>query len=68
LGACGEDGLELLPVLGTLEVALLGEDFLEDDFDGRGLAGLVRLCMLSLLRVLGLIVEFCDRSKKRIKM
>jgi hypothetical protein len=34
--------LSCLPLLGNLEVELLGDDFSEGDFDGRGLAGLVR--------------------------
>jgi hypothetical protein len=34
--------LSCLPVLGHLEVELLGDDVSEGDFDGRGLAGLVR--------------------------
>jgi hypothetical protein len=34
--------LSCLPVLGNLEAELLGDDFSEGDFDGRGLAGLLR--------------------------
>ena len=34
--------LSCLSALGNLEAELLGDDFSEGDFDGRGLAGLVR--------------------------
>jgi hypothetical protein len=50
-----------LPVLGTLEVDLLGEDFSEGDFDGRGLGVGWIVHVASFVSVL---IEQCDRSEK----